>query len=136
MYCKQGIGTIMENKIETIRARTESYELEKGRETQFDLVDIPEQQEVYGFYPLDRMRLHPGELYLFCAPETGGRLWGVYAHENLHGELLLETASYDQQHYLYWRTIPKVYRLVRAARREELRDYFYNLAYHEAKYKK
>lgn len=83
------------------------------------------------FLPLDAALLSSGELYLFASDGLRSPLWGVYAHDIEAGGLMLETATYDLQEFLHWYPLLAGSVSFRSASRDELRDYFYNLARQE-----
>lgn len=75
-----------------------------------------------------------GELYLFSDGESHaegeGVLWGVFDTIE-RGCVMLESSSRDGYNFALWRSLPEEYRFCRLATRNELRDYFFNLALHE-----
>ncbi len=77
-----------------------------------------------------------GELYLFhidnpyCPPNSS--LWGIY-DKSLNQNVYLESSTTDLLHYRIWHKLPKCYHYCRRATRVELRDYMYNIGFHDAK---
>ncbi len=89
------------------------------------------QEDDLRFRPLDSALLSPGELYLFRFEGAPSPLWGVFAHDLMGGGLMLETATNDLQLFSHWHPLASGAVSFRSATRDELRDYFYNLARQE-----
>ncbi|WP_295989579.1 hypothetical protein [uncultured Alistipes sp.] len=74
-------------------------------------------------------QLETGELYLF-APDAGGeRIWGLFDATEPGGRIRLEVASRDFEHFDLRIVLPDGWRAVRAASRNELRDFAFNWGY-------
>ncbi|MBR5464730.1 MAG: hypothetical protein IKU77_02910 [Alistipes sp.] len=85
-------------------------------------------------FPIEEFDPVLGELYLFhtsdpaCPSEEC--LWAVVAQYRA-GRLVVESGTTDLSHFDCWFEVSSLYRYVRSATREELRDYSYNLAHAE-----
>ena len=80
--------------------------------------------------------LRIGELYLFHTDNphcpSSSSLWGVYDKSSNHN-VYLESSTLDLYHYRIWHKLPKCYHYCRRATRVELRDYMYNIGFHDAR---
>lgn len=82
------------------------------------------------------INLRIGELYLFHTDNpycpSSSSLWGVYDKRSNHN-VYLESSTLDLYHFRIWHKLPKCYRYCRCATRVELRDYMYNIGFHDAR---